>query len=276
MPQRILTSLCLALMAVAAVAESPVAHRIVELRLKGQLVEAETAALVALRDANARDAVYLNLELATIYDRMALHDGTRPSSRSLERLELAKRYQPADLQLGADLTYGWARYFYRAEMVDREFANAERYTRNALTSYEILDDLYGQAEATHLLGLIEMQRRKLDTAGELFDRSLELDQQAGERVFFRGEYERHKGFVLYLQGEIEASLPYFRRSVDARRKAGADDPLMFAMISLASVLEELDDHREARLISNEALATARAMRSQTAEARALLILERMD
>ena len=166
----------------------------------------------------------------------------------------------------AGLNYGFARYFYRAEMPDREFEIAKKYVTRALDAYKALGDLYGQAEAVHLQGLIEMQRGNYEGAGVLFDESLRLDELAGARVFFRGEYERHMGFVLYFEGKLEESLLYFRRSVEARKTAGATDPLVFAKITLASVLNQLGNDHEALPTAKDAMTSARKIGSANARA----------
>jgi tetratricopeptide (TPR) repeat protein len=142
-------------------------------------------------------------------------------------------------------------------------------------AYTSLGDIYGQAEAVHLHGLIEMQRGNYEQAAALFDESLRLDESAGARVFFRGEYDRHMGFVLYLKGEPEESLPYFRHSVEAREIAGATDPLVFAKITLASILNELGNDEEALPIAKDAMASARTIGSKVAQARAQAIIERI-
>ncbi len=260
-------------------AQSAVDAAIIDLRLEGRLLEAEAAVKKAMAepDLSNADATHLHLELATIYDRMALHDGTRPSGRAKEELDRAvELHDPADQALAAVVFYGLARYEYRAELGERLFPQAESLANRSLDLYQEIGDIRAQADVVHLLGLIEMQRRNLDTAGELFERSLMLDQTSGERVLFRGEYERHMGFVVYLRGDVEASLPYFWRSVEARAAAGADDPLVFAKITLASTLEMLDRDLEARSIAEDALLSARRLGSKAAEERIGRVFERWD
>jgi tetratricopeptide (TPR) repeat protein len=121
-------------------------------------------------------------------------------------------------------------------MAEREFPEADRRARHAIKLFQQIGDRRSEAEAVHRLGLIEMQRGNLDSARELFEQSLLLDRQAGERKFFRGEYERHVGFVLLMQGDTESAIPYFKRSLELRREVGAIDASQFAASTLASSL----------------------------------------
>jgi len=249
------------------------------LRLEGQLGKAEETALDYIdgNDSSIDQKHRMRLELATIYDRQSLHDGTRPSVKALGQLrDIETDTSTPSAEVQAGLNYGFARYFYRAEMPDRKFEVAEQYATRAMGAYESLGDNYGQADAVHLQGLIEMQRGNYEAAGVLFDESLQLDKLAGARIFFRGEYDRHMGFVLYLKGKTEESLPYFRRSVEAREAAGATDPLVFAMITLASILNELGNDEEALPIAKDALTSARMIGSKVAQSRAQTVIDRIE
>jgi pimeloyl-ACP methyl ester carboxylesterase len=249
------------------------------LRLEGQLDKAAATALdyIGSNDSSVDQKHQMRLELATIYDRQSLHDGTRPSEMALGELRLIEsKAAVLSAEVLAGLNYGFARYFYRAEMPDREFEIAKKYVTRALDAYKALGDLYGQAEAVHLQGLIEMQRGNYEGAGVLFDESLRLDELAGARVFFRGEYERHMGFVLYFEGKLEESLLYFRRSVEARKTAGATDPLVFAKITLASVLNQLGNDHEALPTAKDAMTSARKIGSKVAQMRAQTIIDRIE
>jgi len=117
------------------------------------------------------------------------------------------------------------------------------------------------ADAVHLLGLMKFHRKKLDLAEALFEESLRLDILAGERVFFRGEYERHVGYIAYQRGDFESAVRHFERSLEARIEAGAIDASMFAAISLASVLIESGHPDEAKPHLDYALAIAQEMDS---------------
>lgn len=250
-----------------------------QLRLQGQLGKAEEFALDYINgsDSSTDQEHQMRLELATIYDRQSLHDGTRPSEEALRQLQdIESKTSTLSADVRAGLSYGYARYFYRAELPDRKFETAEKYTTRAIDAYKSLDDIYGQAEAVHLQGLIEMQRGNYGGAGVLFDESLRLDELAGARIFFRGEYDRHMGFVLYLTGKLEESLPYFRHSAEAREAAGATDPLVFAKITLASVLSELGNDEEALPIAKDAMASARMIGSKVAQSRAQTVIRRIE
>jgi tetratricopeptide (TPR) repeat protein len=249
------------------------------LRLKGQLGKAAEMALnyIDSNDSSVDQKHQMRLELATIYDRQSLHDGTRPSEKALGQLRyLETKASTLSVEVQAGLNYGFARYFYRAEMLDRKFEMAEKYVSRAMDTYQSLGDIYGQAEAVHLHGLIEMQRGNYEGAGVLFDESLRLDEVAGARMLFRGEYDRHMGFVLYFKGKSEESSLYFRRSAEARETAGATDPLVFANITLASVLNELGNDEEALPIAKDALAAARMIGSKVAQSRAQTVIDRIE
>ena len=249
------------------------------LRLQGQLAEAEEAALnyIDSSDSSVDQKHQMRLELATIFDRQSLHDGTRPSGKALGQLRYVEtRASALSAEVQAGLNYGFARYFYRAEMPDRKFKMSEKYLTRAMHAYISLGDIYGQAEAVHLHGLIEMQRGNYKRAAALFDESLRLDERAGARLLFRGEYDRHMGFVLYFQGKPEESSLYFRRSVEAREMAGATDPLIFAKITLASVLNELGNDEEALSIVKDAMASAKMIGSKVAQSRAQTMIDRIE
>jgi tetratricopeptide (TPR) repeat protein len=249
------------------------------LRLAGQLDKAAATArdYIDSDDSSVAQEHQMRLELATIYDRQSLHDGTRPSEMALGELRLIESKASAlSAEIKAGLDYGFARYFYRAEMPDREFEIAEKYVTQALDAYKSLGDIYGQAEAVHLQGLIEMQRGNYESARVLFDESLRLDELAGARVFFRGEYDRHMGFVLYFEGKLEEALPYFRHSAEARKTAGATDPLIFANITLASVLNQLGNDHEALPIAKDAITSAREIGSKVAQMRAQTVIDRIE
>jgi len=244
-----------------------------QLRLAGDLVAAQALAENALDQPSLpiTNEIGLRLELAKILDRVGLHQNTRPVVESLEQIETAQQLLGAgDIASRARVELALADYFYRAEMTKREFPQAESHARLALSMFEDLGDGYGQADAVHRLGLIELQRRNLTKARLLFDRSIELDLEAGGRVFFTGEYERHVAFVLYLSGEKQLSVPYYERSLSARRAIRAEDPAMFAAISLASVLVELDRLGEALPYLEYSVFQARKMNSPVALARAQL------
>lgn len=249
------------------------------IRLEGKLGRAEEKALnfIDSNESSIDQKHQMRLELATIYDRQSLHDGTRPSAKALDQLRYLEAEASAlSAEVEAGLNYGFARYFYRAEMPERKFELAETYFTRALEAYKSLGDIYGQAEAVHLHGLIEMQRGNYERAGVLFDESLQLDELAGARMFFRGEYDRHMGFVLYLTGKTAESLPYFRRSAKARDAAGATDPLAFAKITLASVLNELGNDEESLTIAEDAMALARMIESKVAQSRAQSVIDRIE
>jgi len=208
------------------------------LRLSGQLAEAQVLAEEALsKSGTSFDSVRLHLEIARILDRVGLHRNTRPVPAALAHIDkAADAAEPGHRASAALIELARADYHYRAEMAGREFPIADRHARRAIEISKQIGDRRGEADAVHRLGLIEMQRGNLELARELFEQSLLLDREAGERVFFLGEYERHVGFVILMQGDNDNAIPYFERSLEARKEAGAVDASLFAASTLASSL----------------------------------------
>jgi tetratricopeptide (TPR) repeat protein len=240
------------------------------LRLQGKLETAQTRAEQELTNATCQLQVAYHLELARIHDRIGLHQNTRPVLAALQHIELAEESATdcASRATNASVELALAEFHYRAEMQEREFLNATTHAEIAAQIYKEIDDRHGEADAVHLLGLIELQKRDLSRARVLFDQSLALDLQAGARTLFRGEYERHVGFVLYMQDHVTESLSYFERSLQARRDAGAVDASMFAAVSLGSVLVELDKPGEAKAHLLYALTVGNLLRSPVGISRA--------
>lgn len=249
--------------------------RIQEQRLRGELTEARALAERIL-DSGQQDPtaeIELRLELARILDRVGLHHNTRPVAAALEQIEKAARLaDEAGPKARAKIELARASAYYRIEMSNREFPKAMIHANQALNLYRKLGDQHGEADAVHRMGLIHLQRRELEQARQLFDRSLDLDRAAGHRLLFRGDYERHVGFVYYLQGDLEASLPYFERSLAFRREGGAIDQSLFAANMLASTLVKLEHIEEARPPLLYAMMVAEKMGSWQGKARSSLVL----
>lgn len=242
------------------------------LRLQGQLAEAISIAERQIRSHPDDRLVNIeyHLELARLYDRIGLHNNSRPVTGALENVDVAASLaNPTDTAALAEIELARAEFYYRAEMSEREFPKAFSYSRSANEQFQKLDDKHGEAEATHRLGLIHMQRNELDDAQLFFDRSLELDQAGGERVYFRGEYERHVGYVHYLRGDVETAVPYFERSLAARIEAGMTDASMFAAITLAEALVRIERVDAAKPHSLYAIGIAEQLDSPAGMARAM-------
>lgn len=245
------------------------------LRLQGKLTEAQSLAELQI-EQNIDDrhlAVSMHLELARIHDRFGLHHNTRPVIAALENIDnAASMVTRTDIVELAMIELARADYFYRAEMVAREFPRALQYAHSAIAQFQNIDDLHGEADATHRLGLIHMQRGDLEEAKLLFEKSKILDQAAGERVFFNGEYERHVGFVYLLGGDVATAVPFFERSLAARIEAGATDASMFAAVSLGSALVSVGRFAEAKPHLLYAVTIAEQIGSPVGTARATATL----
>jgi tetratricopeptide (TPR) repeat protein len=122
--------------------------------------------------------------------------------------------------------------------------------------------------------LIHLQSGDLETARALFDQSLDLDRSAGERLFFRGEYERHMGLVEMRSGNTRGSIPHFERSLSARRRVGAIDASLFAASILGSALVDVGRAAEAQPYLLYAITVADRLNSPMGRARINLVLGR--
>lgn len=274
--RRLWLSLLLCISLPSAHAQSDTLETIRELRLQGELDVAIQMANEQLVKADDAEARALHLELAKLHDRVGLHTGTRPVAASLRHIEAAAALVgPLDELAEAEVNLAYAEYYYRAEMADREFDEAKRYAGLALEAFQELEDSHGQADAVHLFGLISLQQRDLDKALGLFEESLVLDRAAGLRPLLLADYERHVGFVYALRGEHDVALPFFERSLEVREQAGAIDPAMFAAISLASTLIELDRDEGAVPHLEYAADIADSIDSATGRARVDALVERL-
>jgi len=261
---------------VHAHADADALDTIRDFRLQGQLQVALDLATEQLVKADDEYAMALHLEMAKIHDRIGLHTNTRPVAAALRHIREAEALVGAlDEHAEARVNLAYAEYYYRAEMADRDFEQATHYAGLALDGFRELEDAHGQADAVHRFGLINLQERELDEALGQFEESLRLDRLAGERPLLRADYERHVGFVYALREEYVAALPFFKRSLDFRQEAGATDPAMFAAISLASVLVELERDEEAVPNLEYAAAIAKDIDSAAGRSRVRAIVDRL-
>ena len=264
----------------AAIAEncSPYSDQLVAIDAnynEGQLEAAKQLAAHALTcpDITAREQVTLHLKLSAIYDRIGLHHNTRPVAESLAHIEVAE-----DLTVGLDpitkarVALARSKYFYRAEMAERKFSEAEKYGRSALAVFTAEKDIVGQADAAHALGLIYFQRRELAEAREFFDQSLVLERSTGKpRAVMLADYGRHAGFIYLVSGDRAAAIPHFQQSLADRVRGGLKDPAMFAGITLASALVDEGRIEDAAIPLVYALKVAEEILSPSGKVRALLV-----
>ena len=211
-------------------------EQIIKIRLAGQLDEAKSKIDKLLKlKPTAKKELALRLERAVILDREGLHHNKRPVTEALLEIELASKLskQMGPQQRGL-VYYALATYFYRAEMAERTFTKAQSFSEKAINQLTLAGDTHGTADAVHRLGLIHFQRREMERARELFDRSLELDNKAGTRQWMLGEYHRHVGYIYQLADDWQTALSHFEKSFLARKNAGAIDASMFAANTLSS------------------------------------------
>ena len=275
--QILIALLCLSGVALPAVAAADCDLDLIEnMRLRGELESAKQSLTAAIdkADISSDCRIGQHLEMAHILDRIGLHQNTRPVVEALAHIDLAAELlDNASEYSQAAVELAYADYYYRAEMSGRKFAKAEDHARRAITLFAEIGDGYGQADAVHRQGLIEFQRHNLDSAEALFKESMHLDIAAGERTFFRGEYERHVGFVVYQRGDFASAARHFERSLKARRDAGAIDASLFAAVSLASALIKLDRRDEAKPHLDYALDIALRIKSRVGLERVKAVME---
>lgn len=261
-----------------AFAEDDLLKEIGDLRLQGKLDDARRIAERELK-AGAKDhqvVIELHLELARIRDRIGLHTNTRPVAAALEHIEAAQSLVDVpNLAGGAAVELALANYYYRAEMAGRKFPLATIHARQAIALFRQLADKSGEADAVHRLGLIKFQSGKMLEARKLFEESLTLDRAGANRVWFRGEYERHVGFVLQMSGSRAAAIPYFKRSLEARLEAGAIDASMFAALTLAESEIAHGDLSDAARNAEYALTVSEMISSPVGKARATDLIRRI-
>jgi tetratricopeptide (TPR) repeat protein len=248
-----------------------------EVRWRGDLSEARRLSEEALSSGSVdrRTEVSLRLELARILDRTGLHWNTRPVSEAIAQVDSAAAVTDGtDARLDAEIELMRAELEYRAGMASRDFRKATAHAHTAIELYQALGDRHGEAEGVHRLGLIHLQSGDLETARALFDQSLDLDRSAGERLFFRGEYERHMGLVEMRSGNTRGSIPHFERSLSARRRVGAIDASLFAASILGSALVDVGRADEAQPYLLYAITVADRLNSPMGRARINLVLGR--
>jgi len=238
---------------------------ITKVHLKGELSKAVDLSNDVLQCSNisAEEQIEIHLMLATIYDRMGLHKNSRPHPQNLieikTALSLANKYGIKSL---AQINFSYAEYHYRAEMPERLFIKAQTYALTALKGFKKSNDLYGESDANHILGLIHLQKNDFAQSRIYFDLSLEIENMSkAPRPRILADYQRHIGFIHLRIGEIENALPYFVRSFNIRRDSGIEDAALFAAHSLASTLVDLGRTTEAYRPINYALKMAKKLNS---------------
>ncbi len=254
-------------------------HQVRTLRLEGSLTGALDLAEhgLARPDLKPDGRVALHLELARIHDRIGLHQNSRPVAAALRHIEAAEAAAEADggvqpsTSVRAAITLAKADYYYRA----RDYEPATPLAEEAVRLSHQAGDAHSEADAVHKLGLIHFQRGDYDRARELFDRSLELDREGGERLVFCGDYQRHVGFIHLRHAANAAAIPYFERSLACRRAAGATDASLFAAGTLASALVDEGRSEEAERYLIYAMMLAEKLDSPSGKARIGLVLGRM-
>lgn len=268
---------CAAALSVGDADPVPIVEEVRRTRLAGCLEEATVLAQTGLAAPGTDPSVAIGLyiELARIQDRFGLHNNTRPVARASAYADSAWARLPADngemstavLSLRPELAY-------RAEM-DTDFPETVDFASRALALYRSLGDLHGEAEAANRLGLVALQRDRLREARQLFEESCRLDETAGARPFFQGEYERHIAFVELFEGKLDAARPQLQRSLELRRQSGAIDTAMFAANSLASALVDLGRPEDALEPLHYTVTLALSLDSQVGTARNSLVSGRL-
>jgi tetratricopeptide (TPR) repeat protein len=247
-------------------------------RVRGSLVAAESRAreLLDCGSLDPADELEARIELARILDRQGLHRNTRPVSEALAVLrEAESKLNPEDERGQATLQLALAAYFYRAEMEGRRFDLATRHAGTAMESFRVAQDVDGEVDAVHLLGLIALQQGDLKEARDRFDQSLERSRAVPERLIFLSDYHRHVALVELRSGERSPAIDHLRESLALRDRAGSRDYGLFARTLLGSVLADGGELAEAGALLEEALEFARDLPSPVGEMRAAYLLGRV-
>ena len=226
---------------------------------------------------SAAEDIQLHLLLAKIYDRIGLHNNTRPVARVLAEIEMANDLRAdGNARSAASIELAYAKYYYRAEMSERLFEKAEAHARRAIAGFEAIEDWRGLADAVHALGLIHFQRGELVEARLRFVESLQLENRdPGPRAEMLADYNRHMAFVLVRENNREDALPLFRKSFEQRRDGGLRDASIFAAISYGNILVELGRADEAGEFLSYALKHAYAIESPEGIARSMGAMAKM-
>jgi len=260
-----------------------VREQVSALRLAGKLDEARDSAEAALKlpELSSRGEILMRLELAKISDRVGLHTNTRPVKATLQEIEIADTLEieiantlaiPLTTGLRAYINAAYATYYYRAEMSERVFAKADAYSYLAIAQHERAGNQHAQSDAVHQLGLIYLQTRDLGRARELFDESLRLDEEAGQRPWMLGEYHRHIAYIYVFSDDWASALPHFEKSLRYRIEAKAIDASLFAAISLGNALMKTGQVADAEQHLDFAMKIANEIHSPVGIARSAIVL----
>ncbi len=236
-------------------------QRIQRERITGSLAKAEADArrLLECPRLGAKVRLRLAIELAAVLDRNGLHHNTRPV------MEAETLLNGFDADIGEDdidgralLTLALARLRYHAEMSGKRFEKTTLGARKAESLFRQAEDPAGAANAIHLLGRVELQKRNFDAARTHFDASLNaMDARSDlDRSIFLSDYHRHVGMISLLSGRPGAAVLDLEKSLALRDAAGSKDYGLFARTMLGSVLIDGGHPRQARVHLEEALQLA--------------------
>ena len=124
--------------------------------------------------------------------------------------------------------------------------------------YEALGDTRGQADALFWIGCFhQLARRDHATAVTVFERSLELSAQAGDKAVM-AEALRHLGIVAHAGGDLAAARRRLEESTRLRREAGLLAGVAANMVGLAYIAAAQGRADEALALISEGSAIARA------------------
>ncbi|MFN2137519.1 MAG: tetratricopeptide repeat protein [Candidatus Promineifilaceae bacterium] len=115
---------------------------------------------------------------------------------------------------------------------------ARQHAREALGSYESLDDSWGQANALNRLGTICWNVGAYHEARSYFEESLSLHRQLGDAWGLAVALDR-LGLVLISQGELELSSYYLTQAVDHFKELGDRSGFADASENLGSLWLEM-------------------------------------
>jgi len=193
----------------------------------------------------AAEQLYGPVQLAALDRLEAEHDNLRAAlTWSLDAAAEGDERPGIGLRLAWALTKFWYQHGHIIE--------GRRWLERAI---ELTADDAGAplARLAHGLGILLIQLGELDEAVRLFERSLAIWRELGDRDQQARELNT-LGITRYHRGELDAARSVLRESVTIAREIGSDHRLATALTNLGQVEAAADDYDQATQLLHEALA----------------------
>lgn len=233
------------------------------------------AALAAL-DSAPRTAMVAAERARVVLERSRLfEDDPAAVERAIEAAEALSR-GPGAAAVAAAVAHLRVRVAYgRALAGAGSWAQVGALLDATRTAAIALKDARLVADITFYRGLAEQQQGKLDAALPLFRAALEQAEASGDGAL-AASAERHVGFCLEQQGDVDGAETAYSRSIARRREEGLLAYVPFALITHAELREFLRGDAESALRElREAARAAASTNNRRAEVAAHLALARL-